>query len=158
MLTTLTTSVTAYFGLSGGLDISQTTETNAQVTVNSTFQFSQLTINITSNSITSATSLTVNLRANSGNTGVAVSASNAQTGVLSDSTDTYTAAITYTMNYQIVTGSTGTLLKISFISVCGNATPALGGGGPSYQHFRNTTKPIGRQDYNSFGGQMVVFG
>ena len=121
MLTTLTT-VTAYFGLSGGLDISQTTETNAQVTVNSAFQFSQLTINITSDSITSAPSLTVNLRANSGNTGVAVSASNAQTGVLSDSTDTYTAGTTDSMNYQIVTG---TSLKISFISVWDYATLLL---------------------------------
>jgi len=74
------------------------------------------------------TSLTVNLRANSGNTGVAVSASNAQTRVLSDSTDTYTAAITDSMNYQIVTGVTGTSLKISFISVWGNATPAPDGG------------------------------
>jgi len=65
-VTTVNTSVTGYYGLAGNLS-PQTTETNAQVTVNSAFQFSQLTINITSNSITSATSLTVNLRANNGN-------------------------------------------------------------------------------------------
>jgi len=69
------------------------------------------------------------IQSNSGNTSVAVSASNAQTGVLSDSTDKYTASPTDSMNYQIVTGATGTSLKISFISVWGNATPAPGGGG-----------------------------
>ena len=39
------------------------------------------------------------------------------------------------MNYQIVTGSTGTSISISFIEVYGNATPATG---PKYQHFDNT--------------------
>ena len=78
--------------------------------------------------------------------------------MLSDSTDTYTAATTDSMNYQIVTGSTGTSLKIAFIAVWGNATPSPGRGGPMYQHFRNVKKPLGRQNYNSFGGQMIVFG
>jgi len=46
------------------------------------------------------------------------------TGIFDDSTDTYTAAATDAMNYQIVTGSTGTSISLSFIEVYGNATPA----------------------------------
>ena len=73
-----------------------------------------------------------------------------------DNTDT--AAATDAMNYQIVTGSTGTSISISLIEVYGNATPAATG--PNYQHFDNTPRRIlGRQNYNAFGGsQMVIFG
>jgi hypothetical protein len=63
----INTSVTAYYGLAGSLDTSQSTETNAQVTVNNAFKFSQLTCNVTSNSITGNS--TVNLRKNAGNAG-----------------------------------------------------------------------------------------
>jgi hypothetical protein len=115
-------------------------------------------VNITSNSITSATSVTIRLRADSANTNLVISAIQNQTGVLSDSTDNYTAATTDAMNYSVVTGATGTSLKISFLSIWGNATPAPGGRGPMYQHFSNVKKLISRQDYNSFGGQMVSFG
>ena len=51
-LTSINTSVTAYYGLAGSLDTLQSTETNAQVTVNNAFKFSQLTCNVISNSIT----------------------------------------------------------------------------------------------------------
>jgi hypothetical protein len=62
------------------------------------------------------------------------------------------------MNYQIVTGSTGTSISISFIEVYGNATPAAAPTGPKYQHFDNTNQP-NRQNYKPFGtGQMVIFG
>jgi hypothetical protein len=68
-VTSINTSVTAYYGLAGSLDTSQSTETNAQVTLmmNNAFKFSQLTCNITSNSITGNS--TVNLRKNAGNAG-----------------------------------------------------------------------------------------
>jgi len=69
-------------------------------------------------------------------------------------------AATDAMNYQIVTGSTGTSISISFIEVYGNATPAAAATGPTYRHFDNTPRRIlGRQNYNVFGGgQMVIFG
>ena len=54
--------------------------------------------------------------------------------LFNDNTDTYTAAATDAMNYQIVTGSTGTSISISFIEVYGNATPAAAATGPKYQH------------------------
>jgi len=62
------------------------------------------------------------------------------------------------MNYQIVTGSTGTY--ISFIEVYGNATPAAAPTRPSYRRFDNTPRQVlGRQNYKTFGaGQMVIFG
>jgi hypothetical protein len=152
----INTSVTAYYGLAGSLDTLQSTETNAQVTVNNAFTFSQLTCNVTSNSITNAS--TINLRANAGNAGPSVSITASTTGVFVDSTDTYTANTTDAMNYQIVTGSTGTSISISFIEVYGNATPAAAATGPKYQHFDNTPIQQRKQKYNSFGGQMVIFG
>jgi hypothetical protein len=82
------------------------------------------------------------------------------TGIFNDNADTYTAAATDAMNYQIVTGSTGTSISILFIEVYGNATQAAAATGPNYQHFDNTPRRIlGRQNYNPFGsGQIVVFG
>jgi len=82
------------------------------------------------------------------------------TGIFDDNTDTYTAAATDAMNYQIVTGSTGTSISISFIEVYGNALPAAAPTGPTYRHFDNTARRIlGRQNYSPFGGdQMVIFG
>ena len=58
------------------------------------------------------------------------------------------------MNYQIVTGSTGTSISISLIEVYGNATPAATG--PNYQHFDNTPRRVlGIQNYNAFGGGQM---
>jgi hypothetical protein len=132
--TSFNTSVTQYFGLSGSLVSGQSTETNAQVTVNTAFQFSQLTCNVTSNGITNAS--TINLRANSGNAGPAVSITGSTTGIFNDNTDTYSAATTDAMNYQVVTASAGTSMKVAFIAVWGNSaaqvTPVT-----KYRHFRN---------------------
>ena len=126
------------------------------MTVNNAFEFSQLTCNVTSNSITGNS--TVNLRKNAGNAGPTLSISANATGIFNDNTDTYTAAATDAMNYQIVTASTGTSISISFIEVYGNARPAAAPTGPKYQHFDNTPIQQRKQKYNSFGGQMVIFG
>ena len=125
---------------SGSLDTLQSPETNALVTVNNAFKFSQLTSNVTSNSITGNS--TGNLRKNAGNAGPTLSIGANATGIFNDNTDRYTAAATDTMNYQIVTGSTGTSISISFIEVYGNATPAAAATGPKYQHFDNTPRLI----------------
>ena len=78
----INTSVTAYYGLAGSLDTLQSTETNAQMTVNNAFKFSQLTCNVTSNSITGNS--TVNLRKNAGNAGPALSIGANATGIFND--------------------------------------------------------------------------
>ena len=54
------------------------------------------------------------------------------------------------MNYQIVTGATGISISISFIEVCGNATPAAAATGPKYEHLDNTLRQ-NRQNYKPFG-------
>jgi hypothetical protein len=125
------------------LDTSQSTEANAQVTVNNAFKFSELICNVTSNSITGNS--TVNLRKNAGNAGPTLSIG-ANAGIFNDNTDTYTATATDAMNYQIVTGSTGTSTPISFIEVYGDASPAAAATGPKYQHFDNTLRQ-NRQNY-----------
>ena len=116
--------------------------------MNNAFKFSQLTCNITSNSITGNS--TINLRKNAGNAGPTLSIGANATGIFNDNTDTYTAAATDAMNYQIVTGSTGTSISISFIEVYGNASPAAAATGPKYQHFDNTLRQ-NRQNYKPFG-------
>jgi hypothetical protein len=126
------------------------------VTVNNAFKFSQLTCNVISNSITGNS--TVNLRKNAGNAGPTLSIGANATGIFNDSTDTYTAVVTDAMNYQIVTGSAGTSISISFIEVYGNASPAAATTGPKYEHFDNTLRQ-NRQSYNPFRtGQMLIFG
>jgi hypothetical protein len=154
--TSFNTSVTAYVGLCGGLEITQTTETNGQVTVNNAFTFSQLLANIISNSISSTSTLT--LRANAGNAGsVAVSIGANSTGVFVDATDTYTAATTDAMNYKLTTGTTGTSISISHLSVWGNISAQVATG-RKYQHFDLTSRQIGRLNYNPFGtGELVIF-
>lgn len=156
--TTFNTSTTSYAGLSGALNSTQSSETNAQVTVNSQFLFSQLLANVAANTITGAS--TVNLRANAGNpaSGPTVSITASTTGVFLDSTDTYQAASTDAMDYQIITASTGTSLTLFQLAVWGNATPGAVATGPSYYHFDNSDIKIGRQFYNSFSDQMQVFG
>ena len=57
------------------------------------------------------------------------------------------------MNYQIMTGSTGTSISISLIEVYGNATQAATATGPKYQHFDSTPIQQRKQMYNSFGGR-----
>jgi hypothetical protein len=84
-----------------------------------------------------------------GNAGPTLSIGANATGIFTDNTHTYTAAATDAMNYQIVTGSTGTSISISFIEVCGNATPAATATRQTYRHFDNTPRRIlGRQNYN----------
>ena len=142
--------------VSGSLVSGQSAETSAQVTVNTAFQFSQLTCNVTSNGITNAS--TINLRANSGNAGPTVSITGSTTGIFNDNTDTYSAATTDAIDYQVVTGSTGTSMKIAFIAVWGNSavqiTPVT-----KYKHFRNVPhmKPPFTPNLD-IGNQYTIFG
>jgi hypothetical protein len=155
--TSFNTSVTAYAGLCGGLEVTQTSETSAQVTVKSAFTFSQLLANVISNSITAASTLT--LRANGGNAGsVAVSIGASSTGVFVDATDSYTAATTDAMNYKVTTGTTGTSISVSHLSVWGNINAQVATG-RKYQHFDLRPLQHLRQQYHAFGGgEMVIFG
>jgi hypothetical protein len=98
------------------------------------------------------------LRANSGNAGPTVSIIGSTTGIFTDNTDTYSAATTDAMNYQVVTASAGTSMKIAFIAVWGNSavqvTPVT-----KYRHFRNVPpmKPPFTPNLD-IGNQYVTFG
>jgi hypothetical protein len=70
--------------------------------------------------------------------------------------DTYAAATTDAMNYQVVTASTGTSMKITFISVWGNVSSALAGTVYKGQNFR-MTPGTGTQLFSSFGSRNPVF-
>jgi hypothetical protein len=63
--------------------------------MNNAFKFSQLTCNVTSNSITSNSA--VNGRKDAGNAGLTLSIGANSTGIITDTTDTYTAAATDAM-------------------------------------------------------------
>lgn len=149
----ISTAVTNYFGLNGSLVTGDTTEAHTQVQVNSAFVFTNLLINCITNGNTGTS--TFNLRANGSNV-MSVSIGGT-TGIHLDSTDSYTASTTDLMNYQLVTGSTGSAMTISQMSVNGNITTAVAGG-PTYQHFGTNSAIVGAQYYQSFGSQMVVFG
>jgi len=79
---------------------------------------------------------TINLRANNGDAGPTVSIIGSTTGIFNDNIDTYSAATTDAINYQVVTASAGTSMKIAFIAVWRNSavqvTPAT-----TYKHFSN---------------------
>ena len=64
------------------------------------------------------------------------------TGVHTDTSKTYTSNSTDGMNYQLVTGSTGTHIIISHLSVWANSSAVAPTGGPSYQHFDNTPRSL----------------
>ncbi|MFZ0511581.1 MAG: hypothetical protein WAM14_08245 [Candidatus Nitrosopolaris sp.] len=129
-----------------------------QVTINNAFTFSQLTTNVASNGITNAS--TVTLRANAGSSGVSVSIGGSSTGVFTDAVNTYTSATTDAMNYQIVTASTGTSMKLAFISVCGSLSTAAPATTYRSQSFRNI--PVGaagpRIAMTTFGNGSPIFG
>lgn len=155
-LTSLSTAVTTYFGLTGSLATTNLqAEGNTQVQVNSAFVFTNLLINTITNGNTGTS--TFSLRANGADV-ISISIGGT-TGIHLDSSSQYQSATSDLMNYKIVTGSTGSTMTISQMSVNGNiATQATSG--PSYQHFDNGPPlPLKKkQNYNSFGGQLTIFG
>ncbi|MGA8083556.1 MAG: hypothetical protein WB988_17015, partial [Candidatus Nitrosopolaris sp.] len=110
----------------------------------------------TSNGITNAS--TINLRANSGNAGPTVSITGSTTGIFIDNTNTYSAATTDAINYQVVTASTGTSMKIAFIAVWGNSAGQVTLV-TKYKHFKNVPpmKPPFTPNLD-IGNQYTTFG
>jgi hypothetical protein len=61
------------------------------------------------------------------------------------------------MNYQVVTGSTGTSIKIAFIAVWGNISAAAAGTAYKGQNFGNVPAILTPR-LTSFGSTNPVFG
>lgn len=150
-------SITVYNGIAGDLVSTSTTESTAQAQVNDTFKFSELLINVRSNTITSSSTLT--LRTNGGSSGVTLSIGSSATGVITDSVHTYTAASTDLMNYQLVTGSAGTSMTVSQMSVWGTKASAVG---PTIfaQNFKNLPPNPNSKEWQllQFQNNEPVFG
>lgn len=155
--TSLNTSVTRFWALSGDLNNPLTTESNSQVLVNSAYTFSELTINIQSpNNITNASTLT--LRAN-GSDVISLSIPASSSGVFSNSTDTYTAASSDLMNYKLVTAATGTSMTINHISVWSNLTPPAPSGPTGFpRSFKNLIRRAMDWKLHTFGNGPPTFG
>jgi hypothetical protein len=87
-----------------------------------------------------------------------LSITGSSTGIFNDNTDTYSAATTDAINYQVITASAGTSMKIAFIAVCGNSavqvTPVT-----KYKHSRNvpSMKPPFTPNLD-IANQYVTFG
>ena len=101
-------NITNYMPISG--DNTQiATEANEYVALGIKAKLSNLTINVTTNTV-SATS-TLNLRKNGANSTISVSITASTTGRFTDSTNVEKVSTTDTLNYQIITGATGSSLS-----------------------------------------------
>lgn len=113
---TVNASVTTYYPFAGALRTS-TTESDMIAEANLKFIASLLQCNISSNTV-SANS-TLRFRKNSGNGNQVVTITASTTGVFQDTTNTDFVQDSDEINYQLVTGGSGTSLVIRSISVLG---------------------------------------
>lgn len=112
------TSVTEYFPpAGGGTDINSTTEANYDVKPRMPFTANNLGVRITGNSISATSTLT--LRKNSANTALVASITASTSAVFEDTTHSVVILRDDEIDYQIVTGSTGTTLNTILISMVG---------------------------------------
>lgn len=116
----LSLSTTTYFMLGGSASSSSTTEANVTSSALSTFNATNLQIRLTTNTVTAAS--TVNLRKNSGNATNTASITASTTGIFEDTTHTDAIVATDDLNYQVVTGGTGTSLTVTLLGVLLTAT------------------------------------
>lgn len=128
-------SVTDYFGLSGILD-TNTTESAAQVTANSVYTFSDITTLITANTVSATSSVTLRANTASPSSGPSASITASTAAVFADTTHTYVCASTDLLDYQLVTGGTGTSLTVNFVSIWAQTSAA-----PSIPTFVDTFYP-----------------
>ena len=125
---TLTPGTTNYLVVGGGAVEGITTESEAQMIARERFTLSNLTVRARVNTV-SANS-TVRLRKNGANGNQLINIGPGATGFISDNTNLDTFEVGDTLDYQIITGATGTLLTISQLAVITKAIveqPVIGG-------------------------------
>src|SRR3982750_2550433 len=91
------------------------TEANNQLKTRGAYTFSDLNCNVTTNGI--ATASTIVLRDNAANTALVASATASTTGIFRDITHTYSATSSSIVNYNAVTGTSGTSIFFATISM-----------------------------------------
>lgn len=115
------TSVTAYSIIPGAQEAgAETTEANAQIPFSVAGTFSRLYVRVAANSITATT--TRRLRVNGANGNNVVSIGSSATGEFTDASNADVILADDDVNYQIVTGATGTTIEISIASIIFGAT------------------------------------
>jgi hypothetical protein len=120
-LSVVNQALTVFYPMAGELN-STATEANTKVLAKDIYACSKLTTNLTANTVTATSTLRFRKTGANGNQAVSITAST--TGIFTDSTHTDTTAATDDMNYQLVTGTGGTSMTLSFIDMF--ATTASG--------------------------------
>jgi hypothetical protein len=114
---TVSPSVTEYYVVGGGTIEATTTEADAKLKTRQRFMLSGLTVNARTNTITADS--TLRLRKNGANANQFVTIGNAATGVFT-STESDIFEATDEMDFQLITGGTGTTLTIQQIGIYAN--------------------------------------
>ena len=119
-------SVTTNFPAGGWL-IASATEADVQTLATVAYTASNLECRVSANTVTAASTLAFRTNAANGNQSVSIGAST--TGVFEDTTNSDVLAATAEVNYQIVTGGTGTSLTLRNMGHLGTIVGAGGGFG-----------------------------
>jgi len=117
---TIAKVLTVFFPLAGDFDNATLTEANVQGKARIAFFASYLAIRCATNGV-SATS-TFTLRKNTTNTALAASITASTTGLFEDVTNTVSLVATDELDYQLVTGATGTNMTLSAMGMLGFST------------------------------------
>ena len=129
---TLTPSLTRYNPVGGGL-VGSVAESDSQITARAAFSLSNLTVYVKSNTITANT--TVRLRKNGANANQVITIDSGATGYFVDTTNTDTFTESDTLDYQIISGGTGTNITIGQLALWSLDTevPVVGVVGGSFR-------------------------
>lgn len=111
--TAVNLSTTTYFSASGRLS-ANTTETQRRVLASVPFVATRLQVYVSANTVTATT--TVNFRRGTSND-MNVSIGSSATGLFEDTTNSSSVVATDYINYQVVTGGSGTSCTFTFMSV-----------------------------------------
>ena len=117
-------SVTNYVAPGGTCNTAETTESRNQALAQVPYIASFMQITIETNTITATT--TIRFRKNAGNGNQVISVGSSATGKFEDTTHTDTVLATDEINYQIVTGGTGTSIQPASFGHLATLDPLIG--------------------------------
>jgi hypothetical protein len=133
--TTQLKAVTTFYGIGGNLT-ADTTEANLKCKAQLPMLLSGLQIRVVTNTVTATSTLT--LRKNGANATQTNSIGSGATGLFQDSTHTDLIIATDELNYQLVTGSTGTSMIIGTIGMLAANMSNV----PTYQPYLESMNPL----------------
>lgn len=119
---TQSANLTNYYTIAGTIS-GRTTETDTLADANFIFNASNLECNISANSVTAASTLTFRKNSAAGNQSISIGSST--TGIFEDITNTDSIIASDEINYQLITGATGTSLTLRSMGILGIIPPPL---------------------------------